>query len=72
MTECSIIETCTFIKTYETHAPATIKSIIDMYCKGEKSSECVRLEHTSKTGEDPPDTMMPTGRDIDSGQIIRF
>ena len=72
MPECSKFEACTFIKTYESHAPTTIQSIIDMYCKGEKSDECLRLKYLSKVGEDPVETMMPTGRDVESGQIIRF
>jgi len=70
--ECDIIETCTFIKAYESHAPTTIQSIIAMYCKGEKAGECLRLKYISKIGEEPPETMMPTGRDVDTGQIVRF
>lgn len=72
MTDCDIIDTCAFLKKYENIAASTIKKMIEMYCTGDNSGNCLRKKYTEKKGEDPEDSMMPNGVDAESGQKIKF
>ena len=48
------------------------KRIIEDYCVGTESKKCMRKSYIEKTGQDPPDSMMPTGLDAESGKVIEF
>ena len=72
MTDCEKLEACAFHKKYESVAASTIKRIIADYCVGTESKQCARKSYIEKTGQDPPDSMMPTGLDAESGKVIEF
>jgi len=72
MTDCEKLATCAFHKKYETIVASTIKRMIDIYCTGDSSKECLRKTYIEKTGEDPPVSMMPNGIDAESGRKVDF
>ena len=38
-----------------------VKDFIDMFCKGAKLNECIRLNYLEINGEKPSDDLMPNG-----------
>lgn len=61
MVECSNLEKCGFVKKYKETKSLAVKGFINMYCKSEKQSECIRKQYKQEHGTLPPDNMMPNG-----------
>jgi hypothetical protein len=63
MAECKNLTTCGFIKCCEEfHKENSVNGFINMYCKGDKQSECVRLKLCTKYSKEiVPKNMMPNG-----------
>ncbi len=61
MNDCANLAGCGFVKKYGESKSLAVKGFVNLYCKGEKQNECKRKEHKQKTGQAPPDEMMPSG-----------
>jgi hypothetical protein len=72
MTECDKIAECSFLKEYKDIAASTIQKMINLYCTGTSSKECLRKKYIEKIGEDPPVAMMPNGINAESGRKMSF
>ena len=72
ITDCEKLAKCAFHEAYKTIAAITVQKIIEKYCTGDSSAECLRKKYIEKTGQDPPVSMMPTGLDAESGKMVVF
>lgn len=63
MTECKNLSSCGFVKCCEEfEKEASVNGFIQMYCKGKRMGECVRLRLCDKYGKVVvPKNMMPNG-----------
>lgn len=64
MTDCVHLPGCGFCKKYMGTKNLAVQGFIKMYCKGVKQNECKRKEFAEKTGNRPPDNMMPSGQNM--------
>ena len=61
MSDCANLSGCGFVKKYGETKSLAVKGFVNLYCKGEKQTECKRKEYKQKTGQAPLDEMMPSG-----------
>jgi hypothetical protein len=59
--ECPFFKDCPFIIKYASKNDQAIKGFVSLYCKGDKQLECKRRAYKNKTGQKPPDNMLPSG-----------
>lgn len=61
--ECKNYANCSFVGCCQAANKATsVEGFVNMYCKGSRMSDCVRLKISSKYGkENVPKNMMPNG-----------
>ncbi len=72
VTECEKLAVCAFHERYVEVAPGTVRRLIGLYCKGPLYEECKRKQYIVSTGNDPPITLMPNGRDAETGEMVEF
>ena len=62
METCPKLEECGFTKKWQESNYLAIMGFINMYCKGDKQQECVRLNYFEEHGDKPSDDLMPSGK----------
>jgi hypothetical protein len=64
---CKYLETCEFFKKFESNSSRryALSGFVNIYCKGDKREECVRMRVSKLLGMDKvPVNMMPNGYPI--------
>ena len=59
---CENMERCGFIRKYANDKDGlAVRGFVLMYCQGDKQDCCKRKEYKMRTGNPPPDEMLPSG-----------
>ena len=64
MADCKNLVNCSFMKAYENSEEhkLSLKGFVSLYCKGEKTEDCKRLQICNTIGKERvPVNMMPNG-----------
>jgi hypothetical protein len=58
---CSNLDICGFVKKYKETKKLAVKGFINMFCMGERQTNCERKKYKELHGCPPSDDMMPNG-----------
>lgn len=62
MADCELLNRCGFFRKYQDTLDLACRGFMNMYCRGPKMKDCLRMRYRAEHGAPPEDDMLPTGQ----------
>lgn len=60
--DCELVDRCGFFRKYKDSQDLACRGFMNMYCRGAKQGDCVRMKYRKEHGCPPDDDMLPSGQ----------